>query len=111
MKLVSLDELGRLPEIGERVLIVSDRSNDEDCLWNSRGGMDHHLGTYMTVRDIYRDTRMGFRAKMIEDQTEFDGDGWSWYPDMIEGVLVDIDTDLDDDTDLWETQSFASLLM
>lgn len=83
-------------DVGDRVMIVSEwvaskRGNEN---WNHDGLMDHHLGTIMTVKK-----QTGSVLKMFEDEGEFEGSGWTWFPEMISGLWVD--EDLDDDITEW----------
>lgn len=65
---------------GDRVRIVSKWAPDSLC--NREGQMDHWLGKVMTIRSVtYNDY-----YHMYEDQNEYGGDGWFWFPNMIAGL-------------------------
>jgi hypothetical protein len=59
------------------------------------GGMDHWLGQVVTIRSvsINPDTDDPYsvetRAKIEEDRNEYVGDGWFWFPEMIECIVED----------------------
>lgn len=46
------------------------------------GGMDHWLSKVMTVREVRESC-----VRMEEDETEFDGAGWFWFPEMLAEVV------------------------
>lgn len=92
--------------VGDRVMITDKWITSESgrFRWNESGLMDHHLGTVMTVREKYRDF-----LEMVEDQEEFMGGGWNWFPEMIAGLWVD--EELDNDTSEWSNDISCGLLM
>ena len=65
---------------GDRVRIVSKWPSDS--LYNREGRMDRWLGKVMTIRS----TTQNEAYHMYEDQNEYGGDGWFWYPNMIAGL-------------------------
>ena len=76
---------------GEHVRIVSEWP--PNGRQNGAGKMDKWLGQIMTVREV-NIGRAGRHTllKMVEDAMEFRnsaGDGWSWFPEMIECVIDD----------------------
>lgn len=66
---------------GDRVMIVTKwpPAGKQD----PRGGMDHWLGKIMTVRSICDDC-----VKMEEDRGEFMGDGWYWFAELLDGIVL-----------------------
>ena len=66
---------------GDHVRIVPERKG---MSWNSEGRMDHWLGHVMTVRKKECDC-----VRMAEDNEEFNGNGWAWFPHMIECVVME----------------------
>jgi hypothetical protein len=67
-------------KVGDKVRIVSKWV--PGCRENSFGSMNKWLGKVMTIRKID-----GMAYKMVEDETEGNGEGWFWYEPAIE-VLV-----------------------
>lgn len=94
----SFEELCREPAVGDRVKIVDIKSGKH---WNSDGGMDHHLGTVMTIGKVEKDYGYGWRLRLKESYGEHIGNGWAWYPWMIEGVVIDSVEDILDDPATW----------
>lgn len=72
-------------KVGDKVRIVSKKVGSQ---WNSNGLMDKWLGKVMTVRLVCDSC-----YKMEEDIREW-GDGWTWYPWMIEGIAGFTKSDL-----------------
>lgn len=66
--------------VGDKVRIVDEWT--EPHQENGNGRMDHWLSKVMTVREIEET-----RVRMEEDKTEFDGDGWFWFPEMLDEVV------------------------
>lgn len=71
---------------GDRVRIVSAKGSGRH--WNPEGGMDHWLGSVMTIRKVVE----GCKYKMVEDRNEWGGDGWVWHDFMIVGLAEDLPT-------------------
>ena len=71
-------EFTRRFKVGDKVRIVSEKTG---ARWNWRGKMDKWLGKVMTIREV---TDKYYR--MEEDKTEFVGEGWFWYDEMIAGL-------------------------
>lgn len=91
----SYEELGREPMVGDRVKIVDERFGRR---WNYSGHMDKYLSTVMTVRKIIRDGE-DFALAMFEDYDDKHAPaGWSWFPEMIVGVLIE---EIDEDPSVW----------
>lgn len=67
-------------KVGDRVLIVPQWPVGAGQ--NPDGSMDHWLGQVMTIR-IVEDNRFRPYYKMEEDEREYDGSGWFWFPGMI----------------------------
>lgn len=102
----SYKELGREPMVGDRVVIVDARTGRR---WNFEGLMDRYLSTTMTVRKIRREGP-DFSLAMFEDRNDKNapGDGWSWFNEMISGVVID---EIEEDTSVWASDfSIADLL-
>lgn len=81
---------------GDVVRIV-DEWIEENGRQNNQGLMDKYLGGEMTVRTI---EKYGgeYYAKMIEDKDDrSDGQGWSWFNEMIAGLSADEDFEVCDD--------------
>ena len=78
--MVSLDDL----RAGDVVKIVDQWCHE--CYENPDGEMDHWLGELMTVSEVYDEY-----VRMVEDDGEFCGDGWDWFPNAIEGIVCSID--------------------
>lgn len=57
-----------------------------ECYANPNGQMDHWLGQIMTVRGLSESLEY---ALMQEDDGEFNGGGWSWFPEAIAEVVMD----------------------
>ena len=67
-------------KVGDKVRIITKvPSGICSDAWNNMGGMDKWLGKIMTIRGF---TRTGI-ARMVEDKTEYNGNGWFWYPEVI----------------------------
>lgn len=94
----SFEELGRKPAVGDRVKIVDIKSGRH---WNSDGGMDHHLGTVMTVGKVESDYGYEWRLRLKESYNEHVAYGWAWYPWMIEGLVIDAPEDILEDPSTW----------
>lgn len=62
---------------GDRVLIARKHHS-----WNGEGLMDHWLGKEMTILEY----NGGGYYKMVEDQDEWRGHGWSWIESCLEPV-------------------------
>lgn len=64
-------------KVGDKVKIVDEKTGKA---WSPSGNMDRWLGKIMTIRDI-----AGFgTVRMREDVGEYGGNGWYWYPHMID---------------------------
>ena len=79
--------------IGDRVKIV-DEWTKEDLSYrvNPEGGMDHWRGQILTVREVWDD-----RCLMVEDKDEWKGNGWSWFPELLDMVVEDFVIRFDED--------------
>lgn len=94
----SFNDLGREPQIGDRVKIVSVKSGKH---WNHDGKMDHHLDKIMTVGRIERDWAYGWRLRLKESYGEHGDIGWAWYPWMIDGLVIETIEDILEDPSTW----------
>ena len=97
----SYEELGRFPEVGDRVKIVSERKGS---YWNSQGYMDKHLGTVLTVTRVYKKgSLLDYEVNLSNGKTgRFDdARGWVWFPWMIEGVIIGEVEDILEDPATW----------
>lgn len=97
----SYEELGRFPEVGDKVKIVSERKG---AYWNSQGHMDKHLGTILTVVSVFKkDDPLYYEVSLSNGKIgRFDdARGWSWFPWMIEGVVIDAVEDILEDPATW----------
>lgn len=65
-------------KVGDKVRIKTEESTLK--VWNTL--MNKWLGKVMTIRKA---TKSFYR--MFEDNGEFLGDGWVWYPEMIESLV------------------------
>ena len=102
MVVKSYEELGRLPEEGDRVVISKNAVNHQH--WASR--MGRFIGTVMTVRGFSSLSKI---VKMKEDISDYLGNstpGWDWFLPMIEGVVVDCIEEVDEDPAVW-TSDFS----
>lgn len=104
MKVIPLDELGRLPRKGEKVKIVREwvKSYHGRSRWNHDGYMDGYLGSCLTVRNVHNKHSDDWWLEMFEDKydSHAPGDGWSWFQEMIAGVVIE-EVDLADNTADW----------
>ena len=104
----SFDELGRMPEIGDRVKIADARVGNH---WNPRGEMDKWLGKVMTVIAVEASSVYDFVLKLRECRGEFGELGWNWYPWMIEGLAIECVEDIVEDPSTWASDvAFEALL-
>ena len=71
-------------KVGDRVVIVDKWSPFTGE--NQYGLMDHWLGQVMTIKDVQ--TRC---YKMVEDQKEHAGFGWSWNESCVAGLEKPVD--------------------
>ena len=94
----SFAELGRFPQVGDRVKIVDTRSGVH---WNRDGDMDHHLGAVMTVENVNTDHLYEWTVYLKESRGEHGYSGWTWYPWMIEGAVIETIEDILDDPSTW----------
>lgn len=81
---MDLKEFKKL-KVGDKVQIVKSKGN-YTRMWNSDGDMDKWLGKVMTVRAVgisIFDVKKPY-ISMEEDKNEACGDGWWWFPEMIE---------------------------
>ena len=78
--MVNLEDM----HVGDVVQIVSQKGRS--WWWNNDGLMDQWLGQIMTVKAVYESPHYRY-VKMYEDETEYIGDGWYWYPEMIDHVV------------------------
>lgn len=67
---------------GDKVRIVEKKTG---LRWNMYGEMDKWLGKVMTIRKVCS----AHYYKMEEDAREHNGDGWYWFPCMIEGLATE----------------------
>ena len=65
-------------KVGDKVRIVKKKNG---ACWAPYNEMDKWLGKIMTIRYACNS-----RYKMEEDISEYDGNGWTWYEDMIESL-------------------------
>ena len=104
MKVIPLDELGRLPRKGEKVKIVREwvKSYHGRSRWNHDGYMDGYLGSCLTVRNVHNRHSYDWWRYMFEDayDSHVPGDGGTLFQEMIAGVVVE-EVDLADNTAGW----------
>lgn len=99
MVIKSYKELGRVPEVGDRIMIVNEKNGGP---WNCMGEMDKYLGSTMTVKRLrYAHSLKSFAVDVYEDISDNGGIGWAWTHEMIQGVVIEEYEDLVDDTSLW----------
>ena len=95
----SCKELGRAPTVGDKVKIVDVRDGK---YWNDVGGMDHHLGTIMTVADVIESTSANdYEVYLSESRGEWGQSGWIWFPWMIDGIVLESVEDILEDPETW----------
>lgn len=100
--MVSLDDI----RVGDVVKIVDRWCYG--CKQNPFGLMDHWLGQFMTVAANNIHDGVGY-VKMEEDNGEFSGDGWSWFPAAIECVVYNIN-DKDEDMEEIDASDLLSAI-
>lgn len=69
-------------KVGDKVKIVSKWG--KGCYQNSKGKMDKWLGKVMTVRYVGEGV-----YRMVEDSTEYNGEGWFWLENCIAGFACE----------------------
>lgn len=71
-------------KVGDKVCIAKKK---QGFVWNSDGKMDKWLGKVMTIRELGMNCVL-----MEEDKKEYYGNGWNWFPEMIECVVSEYPT-------------------
>lgn len=107
----SYEELGRFPEVGDKVKIVSERKG---AYWNNQGHMDKHLGTILTVVAVFKkDDPLDYEVGLSNGKIgRFDDAmGWVWFPWMIEGVVIDAVEDILEDPATWASGDALEALL
>ena len=104
----SFDELGRMPEIGDRVKIVDARLGSH---WNPLGEMDKWLGKVMTVIAVDGSSVHDFVVRLRECRGEYGHLGWIWYPWMIEGLAIERAEDIAEDPATWASDVGFDVLL
>lgn len=76
---------------GDRVRIVDKWC--EGCRQNGRGKMDHWLGKVMTVSSTFPsyDYPEDGWVTMVDDDGEFNGNGWMWFAPALDCVVEECD--------------------
>ena len=77
------------------------------CRQNNKGLMDHWLGQTVTIREVYVD---GGFFLIKEDETEFEGNGWYWYPETVARIVTKDKPFPDDEFDPAADLDFLSML-
>lgn len=105
----SYEELGRMPEVGDKVKIVDRRTGD---FWNSEGRMDKHLGTTLTVQMVRMESFYAdYELVLTGGDDANDAQRWSWFPWMIEGIVIEAVEDIFEDPATWASGDELDFLL
>ena len=101
---ISFDDI----KVGDRVQIVEKfvRSKSGAIRWAEP--MKKYYGKIMKVDRVHLLWDIPLSLKLL-DEDGYD-EGWSWYPEMIAGVVVEEDLDSEESTESWLFVDLCSLL-